>query len=359
MEKEINNNIPEIIFIVPYRDRLCQKEFFLRYMKYILEDYPDNSYEIIFSHQCDDRTFNRGAMKNIGFIYAKTKYPEHYNKITFVFNDIDCVPYSKNLIDYKTKLGMIKHFYGFEHALGGIISITGKDFERINGFPNYWGWGFEDNSLKNRIDKNGIYISRKQFFNIGDNRILHLFDTFKKESDKNIGKKFMNDEGNYGINSIFNLKNQVVYSDVILSHNMLNVKSFETEYVYNDLEIVIKDMREKNNLSIKNTKSKKMISYQDTYLINNDNTYQDDYEDNYQEEDIIQENNEDINKKLNNNQIHLNLTNIPSRKCKLLDGKCENKLQENKLQENKLQENKPKENKKLIRYAGHFKFFNK
>ena len=53
---EITNVFPDIIFIVPYRDRLCQKNF-LRYMKYILEDYPENSCEIVFSHQCDNRTF--------------------------------------------------------------------------------------------------------------------------------------------------------------------------------------------------------------------------------------------------------------------------------------------------------------
>ena len=39
-------------------------------------------------------------MKNAGFNYIKTTYPEHYQKITMVFHDIDCVPYRKNLLDY-------------------------------------------------------------------------------------------------------------------------------------------------------------------------------------------------------------------------------------------------------------------
>ena len=83
---------PDLVFIIPYRDRLAQKEFFLRYMAYILEDYDDSEYEIVFCHQNDSRTFNRGAMKNIGFNYVKQTYPTNYKNITLVFNDIDCYP---------------------------------------------------------------------------------------------------------------------------------------------------------------------------------------------------------------------------------------------------------------------------
>ena len=101
---------PDIVFIIPYRDRVPQKEFFLRYMKYILEDYEQDTYKIIFCHQQDKRAFNRGASENAGFNYIKSLYPEHYQKITMVFHDIDCVLYIKNLLDYKTSYGKIKHF---------------------------------------------------------------------------------------------------------------------------------------------------------------------------------------------------------------------------------------------------------
>jgi hypothetical protein len=96
-------------------------------MEKILEDYKKSEYKIIYSHQSDTRIFNRGAMKNIGFLYAKSLYPNDYQNITFVFNDVDTMPYNKNFLNYETVQGNVKHFYGYQFTLGGIVSITGAD----------------------------------------------------------------------------------------------------------------------------------------------------------------------------------------------------------------------------------------
>ena len=94
-------------------------------MSFLLEDQDD--YEIYFSHQCDNRTFNRGATKNIGFLAIKEKYPSHYKDISFIFNDVDTIPFNK-IFDYKTEDGVVKHYYGYKYALGGIVVMKGKLF---------------------------------------------------------------------------------------------------------------------------------------------------------------------------------------------------------------------------------------
>ena len=215
-------NVPKIIFIVPYRDREEHMFFFTNYMKYIMEDYGENEWEVFFAHQKDNREFNRGAVKNIGFLAMKNKYPSHYEDITFVFNDVDTIPYRKNLVNFETTHGKIKHFYGFTQALGGIISFKGKDFERVNGFPNYWGWGFEDNALSQRVIENPhLHIDRSTFFNIGDPKIVQSFDTTTRRISLANKKNFINDNRNDGLTSVSNL-NYTINSET----NMVDVTSF-------------------------------------------------------------------------------------------------------------------------------------
>ena len=205
-------SIPKLIFIVPYRDREAQKNMFTRMMEFILED---DNYEIYYAHQKDDRPFNRGAMKNLGFLYVKDKYPQDYKNITFVFNDVDTLPGIKNLWDYTTKKGEVKHFYGYKFALGGIVSILGEDFERINGYPNFWGWGFEDNTLNIRCINNGININRNKFYAYGHNDILQFNNSLERKIDDDSLNKYRRDNGKNGIDQISNIK----YKETSISRN--------------------------------------------------------------------------------------------------------------------------------------------
>jgi hypothetical protein len=166
------------IFIIPYRDRINDKEQFLIEMKSLLAD--TEPYEIYFAHQYDNRPFNRGAMKNIGFLAIKAKYPEEYKNMTFIFHDVDTWPSRKGLIDYQTTPGIVRHFYGYKFALGGMFAIKGADFEKTKGFPNLWGWGIEDNLINDRCLAAGLTIDRSQFYDIKDKCIARSFDGFQR-----------------------------------------------------------------------------------------------------------------------------------------------------------------------------------
>ena len=225
---------PKIIFIVPYRSREPQKIHFMVYIKYLLEDIPKEDYEIFFVHQNDNRSFNRGAMKNIGFLAIKEKYPDNYKNITFIFNDVDTLPCRKNLLQYQTIKGIIKHFYGFKFTLGGIFSITGEDFEKCNGFPNFWGWGLEDNAINNRAIQNNIKIDRSQFYGIGSNEIMQVLDKPMRLINDRESTIITSDEG------LKNIKNL----EFKFENEYIQVYNFTTKYPYNIKEFYGRDISE-------------------------------------------------------------------------------------------------------------------
>ena len=176
--------VPELVFIVPYRNREEHKMFFTVYMKFLLEDMPPEKYRIFFVHQCDSRPFNRGAMKNIGFLAIRNLYPTEYKNITLVFHDVDNLPYTKGLLHYDTRPGVVKHFFGYTFTLGGIVAIKAGDFERTGGYPNFWAWGSEDNCFNQRVIDARLYIDRSNFFPSGHRSILQFVDGLIKMINK-------------------------------------------------------------------------------------------------------------------------------------------------------------------------------
>jgi len=219
----------QYIFVIPYRDREHHKFFFDNYMKYLLEDYDPSTYEIIFCLQNNDLPFNRGAMKNCGFLYCKEKYPEQYKDLIYIFNDVDTVPFKKDLITYDLKPNEIKHYYGFEFALGGIVAIRGSDFEAINGFPSLWYWGWEDTILYQRALEKGITVNREQFYKFGDTRILHLMHENERTISQDLYKQYSANAVKDGLDTL---------KDIHMNKRvMLEVDQFQCSYDYRDKSI--------------------------------------------------------------------------------------------------------------------------
>jgi hypothetical protein len=228
-----------LAFIIPYRDREKDLEFFDNHMKNIVlegkKEFVD--YLLYYIHQNDERPFNRGAMKNIGFLFLKEKYPEKYKSMTIIFNDIDTMPLYKNTIDYNTIQGVVKHHFGYNHCLGGIVSINALDFETINGFPNLWSWGTEDVSLYKRCLKNNYNVDRTHFtflFSIHNNVVADKFIVRSSCNNKLYSKIEMDKFScfNNNINGIIDIKN-LNYKE---ENNMIHINNFDTKYPHSNFD---------------------------------------------------------------------------------------------------------------------------
>jgi hypothetical protein len=233
METDATNKpavVPKYIFIVPYRDREPHRVFFSTYIYKIMEDVPADDWTFFFIHQCDKRPFNRGAMKNIGFLAIKSAFPDNYKDIIFIFNDVDTLPYDKNILNYHTEYGVIKHFYGFQFALGGIFSIRGVDFERINGFPNFWAWGGEDNLIHERAKQFGLTIDRSNFFMIGNTSILQFADGIRRLICRDELATSIMPNNSDGLSKLTNVKH-TIYFDT----HWVDVTEFDTFIHYTQL----------------------------------------------------------------------------------------------------------------------------
>lgn len=233
--------VPSLVFIVPYRDRQQHLQWYREKMTPILEQMPTGSYKTFVIHQKDARSFNRGAIKNIGFLIVKRMYPNDYQNMTFVFNDVDTVPVEPGIIDYSTTRGKIKHFYGFRFTLGGIFSIIGSDYERINGFPNYWSWGFEDNLIQIRAERAGIQIDRSVFYeaNVTHNntKIIQYGHSPIRVFNNDDYRRYTKKE-NHGINVIHGIIYE--YNE---KEDMYDVTQFFTSYEESKKHNLVHDLR--------------------------------------------------------------------------------------------------------------------
>lgn len=163
---------PDFLFIIPvsadraaiYRDlvRLWMNSTIL----------PNKKAKLLFVEQVAaagggaSGTFNAGAMKNAGYLYLRSCFPEtkDWSGVTLVFQDLD-----KFALDAGAYLpatpGVVNSLYMIESSgvpvgsgLGGVFSICASDFERSGGFPNCWGWVPDEMEIARRLLLQGIKI---------------------------------------------------------------------------------------------------------------------------------------------------------------------------------------------------------
>jgi hypothetical protein len=166
-----NENLEKHLkIVVPYRDR---EEHLVHFLPHIRE-YMDDcgiSYHIVIAEQAEGLPFNRGAMKNAGFLLSGTS---DYT----CFHDVDYLPLNADyswadnpaclvLIGAEGRPAKINDKTQRIHLntvsfFGGAVLMPDALFRQIDGYSNdYWGWGFEDTDIARRFEAAGISCIRR------------------------------------------------------------------------------------------------------------------------------------------------------------------------------------------------------
>jgi len=73
-------------------------------------------------------------------------------------NIYGCSSQPRHLI---TALDTFNYKLPYCSLFGGAVALTGKQFIKINGFPNrFFGWGGEDDDFYNRVTSSGLEVIR-------------------------------------------------------------------------------------------------------------------------------------------------------------------------------------------------------
>ena len=155
------NNPEDAAIIVPYRDRQQHLYIFLHHIHPFIMKQEIIHYKIYIIHQTDSFEFNRASLMNIGFVEAL----KDFNWNCFIFHDVDHLPEdTRNLYSCTSDPILLaaavdkwKYKMPYKTYFGGVVAMKKTQYEKINGASNmFWGWGGEDDDLRNRLVGNGL-----------------------------------------------------------------------------------------------------------------------------------------------------------------------------------------------------------
>lgn len=152
------------LIVIPYRDpgdrsRAAQLEAFQQQM--VACGFKNDR---LIVEQSAGRKFNRGCLLNVGILEA-----ERLGYTAVILHDVDLLPQCTMAGFYSYEFFKAVHLgrlwvskyntsgpykLGHNTFFGGVVASSVAVLRRANGFPNScWGWGGEDDILRNRILK--------------------------------------------------------------------------------------------------------------------------------------------------------------------------------------------------------------
>jgi N-terminal domain of galactosyltransferase/N-terminal region of glycosyl transferase group 7 len=150
--------------IVPYRDRAEHLTDFIPHLSGFFRSDAHNAHiavRMVISEQISGLPFNRGFVKNAGFEVLS-------QDVDYVcFHDVDLLPEVADYRPTNRPAMIISEGLNFtpdfiRQLLGGVVLMDKTQFVAANGFSNdYWGWGFEDVDLRERLLRTGFSIEHR------------------------------------------------------------------------------------------------------------------------------------------------------------------------------------------------------
>jgi hypothetical protein len=200
--------------IVPYRNREEHLKSFIDAYSNIINDIDCN---VLFVHQKDERPFNRGALLNAGFL----EFMKDRSDGIMVFHDVDVFPKYWGALNFDVEKGVVGHpcMQHGNFSLGGVSCFWAEEYIKLNGYPNYWGWGMEDVTLYKRCIDNGIKIDESNSVIVGignynSDKLIrsdHARDPKQMDYCINNGKLFDEEQHTTNIkNGLSNLKYDIL-----------------------------------------------------------------------------------------------------------------------------------------------------
>lgn len=178
----------------------------------------------VITQSDDNRRFNRGALLNIGAELAKKDGCD-----TIILHDVDILPGSSLIPYYEVYPTNPVHIawgiekYTYNRFLGGVLSISMKDFYRVNGYPNdFWGWGGEDDALRNRLIRIGKKFIRPTVKDILEEQVHPHAGDNPELVNETKRKQVIEDWYNWKKNGLNNL-NYKILSKESLGRNMKKI----------------------------------------------------------------------------------------------------------------------------------------
>jgi len=115
--------------------------------------------------------------------------------------------------------------------LGGVISVSDKDFRKANGYPNnFWGWGGEDNALNRRFRDNLIRVEKpkEHVIDLEKLDLKEKLTKLKVDQTKELRKreKLDEDRSNWSQNGLSNIKDKFKITKKLKAKNITHVKVF-------------------------------------------------------------------------------------------------------------------------------------